>query len=131
MKQLIKSTLLIFFLSTICIDAPAQVTFSEESNVTNLMNKFRGFHQQQITQKAWRIQVVTTNDRRNMETAMAKLNQMYPELDPSWTHASPYYQVKVGAFEDKVDLQNLLITLKRDFPSAIPVMDDIEKVKLL
>ena len=131
MKQLIKSTLLIFFLSTICSDAPAQVTFNEESNVTNLMNKFRGFHQQQITQKAWRIQVVTTNDRRNMETAMAKLNQMYPELDPSWTHASPYYQVKVGAFEDKVDLQNLLITLKRDFPSAIPVMDDIEKVKLL
>ena len=109
----------------------AQVTFTEESDVTSLMNRFRGFHQQQITQKAWRIQVVTTNDRRNMETAMAKLNQMYPELDPSWKHASPYYQVKVGAFEEKADLQNLLITLKRDFPSAIPVMDDIEKVKLL
>jgi len=117
--------------SMVAMSVSAQVTFTEESEVTSLMSKFKGFHQQQITQKAWRIQVVTTNDRRNMETAMAKLNQMYPELDPSWTHASPYYQVKVGAFEEKTDLQNLLITLKRDFPSAIPVMDDIEKVKLL
>lgn len=131
MKQLIQSVVLILVCSLATQHASSQVTFTEESDVTQLMSKYRGFHQQQITLKAWRIQVVTTNDRRNMETAMSKLNQMYPELDPSWTHASPYYQVKVGAFEEKSDLQNLLITLKRDFPSAIPVMDDIEKVKLL
>lgn len=131
MKQLVISVGFFTMFSLMSAGISAQVTFSEDSEVTNLMSKFKGFHHQQITQKAWRIQVVTTNDRRNMETAMAKLNQMYPHLESSWKHASPYYQVKVGAFEEKADLQNLLITLKRDFPSAIPVMDDIEKVKLL
>lgn len=109
----------------------AQVTFSEDSAVQSLMSRFTSLQKQQISLKAWRIQVVTTTDRRNMESAIAKLSQKYPELSYDWTHASPYYQLKVGAFEEKQDLQNLLITLKRDFPSAIPVMDDIEKSELL
>ncbi len=125
------STIVFLFFGFASSDIEAQVVFSEDANVSSLMSRYRSQHQQQITQKAWRIQVVTTNDRRNMEAALAKLSQMYPQLDPSWTHASPYYQVKVGAFEEKDDLQNLLLTLKRDFPSAIPVMDDIEKTKLL
>ncbi len=113
------------------IQGDAQVTFSEDSAVQSLMSRFTSLQKQQISLKAWRIQVVTTTDRRNMESAITKLSQKYPELSHEWKHASPYYQLKVGAFEDKQDLQNLLITLKRDFPSAIPVMDDIEKSELL
>lgn len=125
------SVFIFLFSGSLSSGLSAQASFSEDASVSSLMSRYSSHHKQQITQKAWRIQVVTTNDRRNMEAALAKLSTMYPELDPSWTHASPYYQVKVGAFEEKTDLQNLLITLKRDFPSAIPVMDDIEKVKLL
>lgn len=130
MRSIITAIVFGFFCSVTCV-LSAQVTFSEDGNVQSLVSKYTNQHHQQISQKAWRIQVVTTNDRRNMEAALSKISQMYPQLDPSWTHASPYYQIKVGAFEEKEDLQNLLLTLKRDFPSAIPVMDDIEKTKLL
>lgn len=109
----------------------AQIDFVEDTDVSNLISRFTQQHKQQITQKAWRIQVVTTNDRRNMESAIAKLDRDYPDLKHHWKHASPYYQLKVGAFQNKQDLQGLLLRLKQDFPSAIPVMDDIEKVELL
>ncbi len=124
-------TLGLIFSLSILTNLDAQVRFVEDASVQSLMSRFSSLQKQQISQKAWRIQVVTTNDRRNMEQAISKLNQLYPQLDHHWTHASPYYQLKVGAFEEKEDLQNLLITLKKDFPSAIPVMDDIEKTELL
>jgi hypothetical protein len=126
-----KYLIAIVFLCCVYSQSIAQVTFVEDSAVTSLMNRFKSHHSEQLTIKAWRIQVVTTTDRRKMEEDIARLSTNYPELKYFWKHASPYYQLKVGAFEEKKDLQNLLLTLKRDFPSAIPVMDEIEKSELL
>ncbi len=113
------------------LNASSQVIISEESSIQDALNKYVTLNKQQSTIKAWRIQVVTTNDRREMEAAIVKLGHKYPALKYHWKHASPYYQLKVGAYEEKADLQNMLITLKRDFPSAIPVMDNMEKSELV
>ena len=108
-----------------------QATIIETPAVKTTVKKYISLNEQTSSVKGWRIQVVTTNDRREMEKAIAKLNKNYPELDYDWKHASPYYQLKVGAFEAKEDLQNMLITLKQDFPSSIPVMDEVEKIDLV
>ncbi len=109
----------------------AQTTISEESRVQQAVSKYSSLNRQQNSIDAWRIQVVTTIDRREMERAIVKLNGKYPALEYHWKHASPYYQLKVGAYEEKADLQNMLITLKGDFPSAIPVKDNMEKSELI
>jgi siroheme synthase (precorrin-2 oxidase/ferrochelatase) len=79
----------------------------------------------------WRIQIVTTTDRREMDQAISKFRRKYPEQLINWTHKSPYYHVKVGAYMTKRELQGFLITLKQDFPSAIAVREKIEKTDLL
>ncbi len=127
-----KTRLFIFLVSVFFVfNIQAQVEVNEESSVKDALNKYITLNKQQSTIKAWRIQVVTTNDRREMEAAIVKLGHKYPALKYHWKHASPYYQLKVGAYEEKADLQNMLITLKRDFPSAIPVMDNMEKSELV
>jgi len=108
-----------------------QARIVEDGNVQTAVNKYISLNKQSSSIAGWRIQIVTTNDRRKMESAIAKLNQKYPNLDYDWKHASPYYQLKVGSFEEKEDLQNMLITLKRDFPSSIPVKDEVEKADLV
>lgn len=122
--------LILLFLS-IQQKAYTQVLIQESDAVKQALSKYTLLNQQKSSVSAWRIQVVTTNDRREMERAITKLDQSYPHLKYHWKHASPYYQLKVGAFEEKADLQNLLITLKQDFSSAIPVKDEIEKTELL
>lgn len=130
MKNGILITLLGLLL-LVSVNGQAQASIQEEASVNSTINKFISLNNQTTSLKGWKIQIVTTNDRREMEQAIAKLNQKYPHLEYDWKHASPYYQLKVGAYEEKADLQNMLITLKQDFRSAIPVMDEVEKQDLV
>lgn len=104
---------------------------TEHGNISQMMDTYVRVSQSESQVQGWRIQIVTTNDRRKMENARAKFKSMYPEYNISWKHVSPYYQVKIGAYETKFELQAFLLELKRNFPSAIPVVDKIDKTELL
>ncbi len=109
----------------------SQVNISEESDVTRLMERYINYSRSTETVPGWRIQIITTNDRRKMESARSKFASLYPHIHQSWKHVSPYYQVQIGAYRTKLDLQSFLIELKEEFPNAIPVMDKIRKEELL
>lgn len=81
--------------------------------------------------KAWRIQIITTDDRREMETAKSTFSNMYPGMNIDWKHVIPYYQVRVGYFENKNKLMPFLLELKKTFPSATPVYDSVSKRALV
>lgn len=109
----------------------AQIQILEEPAVTDLMNRYESLNKQNTMVKAWRIQILATNDRRKMESAIQKFGRLYPEMEYDWKHNAPYYQIYIGAYEKKEDFEVFLLELKRDFPSSIPVIERIEKSKLL
>lgn len=117
--------LILFFGCALLTTTHAQVSVSEESGVARMMSDFIRQNQQKKTIDGWRIQIITTNDRRKSESAKAKFESMYPEMRAFWIQEVPFYKVKVGAFETKEELQGLLLDLKADFPSVIPVVDQI------
>jgi len=117
-----------FFFS---LSANAQVVINEEPSVANLMNVFKSNNQQKSIIRAWRIQIITTTNRREMDSANRKFDRLYPHIDYKWQHNPPYYQVRVGAYEKKEDLMAFLMQIKQDFPSATPIQDDIKKTELL
>ena len=128
-----KTLLSIFVLvvSTSIYEVSAQATIVEEPAITRMMDKFINKHMNEESIRGWRIQIITTDDRRRMEAARAKFQSMYPEIPLNWKHESPYYKVQVGAYENKLNLQGFLLDLKNDFSTAIPVMDDIKKSELV
>ena len=95
------------------------------------MSIYTTANQQSEYIQAWRIQVVTTDDRRKMETARVKFSGLYPLIKTSWKHVSPWYHLKAGAYKTKLELQGFLIQVKKDFPGAIPIMDRVKKEELL
>jgi len=109
----------------------SQITIAEDAGVSRLMSDYVFQNQQQAAIKGWRIQIITTNDRRKMELAITKFNSLYPGVQSSWEQEVPFYKVKVGAYENKDEMQGLLLDLKREFPSAIPVVDNIRKTELI
>jgi len=113
------------------IQLVAQVSVSEEPEISNLMREYVQNNRQETIVRAWRIQILTTNDRRKMETGIKKFEALYPEVDYTWEHNPPYYQVRIGAYELKEDLEATLLELKRDFPSALPVQAEMKKTQLL
>ena len=68
----------------------AQVSVSEEPAITSLMQKYVETNRQETIVRAWRIQILTTNDRRTMETGIKKFELLYPEVNYTWEHNPPY-----------------------------------------
>lgn len=109
----------------------AQVTIIEEPEITKLMESYKRTNMKKSVVRAWRIQILTTNNRREMEQGIKKFEMLYPKIKYKWEHNPPYYQVRIGAYELRDDLEAMLLQLKRDFPSALPVQAEMKKTELL
>lgn len=126
-----RCSFIILFLLILFKTSSAQVKIVEQGNISRLMSSYISQSKSTEVIQGWRIQLITTNDRRKMEAAREKCAELFPELKAEWKHVSPYYQVRIGAYRTKLELQSFLLQLKDDFPNAIPVMDQIKKVELL
>ncbi|NNK90700.1 MAG: SPOR domain-containing protein [Saprospiraceae bacterium] len=111
--------------------AIGQVTVKEEPIVAQAMDTYMTRNLEENIIRGWRIQIITTDDRREMDLANQKFSMLYPHIKYEWQHNAPYYQVRIGAYEKKEDLEAFLLELKKEFPSAIPVQDDIKKEDLI
>lgn len=121
---------LLFILISV-YNTDAQIIINEAPEITRLLENYRLENHKKTIVRAWRIQIMTTTDRREMEQGNLKFETLYPSLDYSWEHNPPYYQVRTGAFELREDLEPVLQKLKQDFPAAIPVQDEMKKSELI
>jgi len=127
-----KKAILVLFISILYISTnSAQIVVQEEPAITKLMQIYKSKNAQTPIIRAWKIQIMATSDRMEMEQTYNKFERLYPHINYSWEHNPPYYQVRVGAFEKKEDLEATLLELKKDFPFSIPVQDDIAKEDLV
>lgn len=123
--------ILICFFFCYQMNGQGEVNVNTSATITQMMDQFTSTNKAEKTIKGWRIQIITTNDRRKMETARSKFASMHPGIEVKWNHVAPYYRVKVGAYENKMQLMGFLLKLKNSFPGVIPVMDNIKKSELV
>jgi hypothetical protein len=123
--------LLFTFSSIATFSSMAQINIVEEPSIIKLMQVYKSKNAQTPITRGWRIQIVATSDRMEMEKAYEKFEMLYPDVDYTWEHNPPYYQVRVGAYEKKEDLEATLLEMKKEFPLSIPVQDDIAKQDLV
>jgi Fe-S cluster biosynthesis and repair protein YggX len=108
------------------------INIQEDPSISELMSKYMEWEKEQTRVNGWRIQIINTDDRRKMEKALSDFRFNYPDIKyTTWKQVSPYYKVIVGAFDSKLDALAVLQDIKSDFPSAIPIIDQIEETELL
>lgn len=112
-------------------DVYAQLIINEEVEIEKMMKQYKENNFETPMIRAWRIQIITSNDRSVMDDAIESFEELYPDIEYNWQHNPPYYQVRIGAYEKKENLEAFLLKLKEDFPSAIPVQDDINKHEII
>lgn len=124
--------LILFSISGFCVESIAQgIQVTEHGNIRTVMNQYINQNKTDPTVEGWRIQIISTDDRRKMESFKAKFEQAYPGMFLEWEHRNPWYLVKVGAFKTKLELQAFIQELKDDFPQAIPIKDQVSKAELI
>jgi len=124
--------LILFVVSMLVVDAKSQgIQITEHGNIRMAMDKYISQNKSNPSVEGWRIQIISTDDRRKMESYKEKFEQAYPGMFLEWEHRNPWYLVKVGAFKTKLELQAFINELKDDFPQAIPIKDQVSKVQLI
>jgi len=103
----------------------------ESTQITSLMDRWKTYNLEHQELTGYRIQILATVDRRQMENVRHKYENLYPEYPIHTTHNDPYYQLKTGAFLTMQKAQAFLKMLQKEYPAAIPVTDEIKVDELL
>jgi len=124
--------LCICFCSLCCNELYSQnIIVSEDPQISALMAKFSQINSQQKIVYGWRVQILTTTDRRKWDSAKISFQNTYPEYKLIGNHQNPYYFLKTGAFMTQEDAYPFLNKLKKDFSGAILVRDEVEFSEIL
>lgn len=122
----------LFGLTLFSFDSKAQgIQITEHGSIRTVMDQYIGQNKSNSMIEGWRIQIISTDDRRKMEFNKSKFESAYPGMYLEWEHRNPWYLVKVGAFKTKLELQAFIQELKDDFPQAIPIKDQVNKAELI
>ncbi len=64
--------------------------------------------------------------RADSETAMKKFESLWPEVEVFRSYVNPYFKVTVGNFRTRSEAMRLLQRVKREFPTAFIVKEEID-----
>ncbi len=103
----------------------------ESPEITSLMERWKAYNLEHQELTGYRIQILATVDRRQMEAVRQRFENRYPEYPIHTNHNDPYFQLKTGAFLRMQKAQAFLKLLQKDYPEAIPVTDEIKVDELL
>lgn len=117
----------------LCTTAPAQssINVELEAGVKSLYNAFLKENQGAQQIDGWRLQILATTDRRQLESALQRFKNDYPSIRVDWVHAKPYYKLRAGAFSSRSEAERLKYVLSRDYSGLYPVKDKINERELL
>jgi hypothetical protein len=103
----------------------------EEPQITDLMDRWKAYNEGVEEVRGWRIQIMASIDRRQMEAARRTFENRYPDYPVQFIHNQPYYHLKVGAFLTMQKAQAFMKKMQEDYPQAIPVTDNLKVEELL
>ena len=132
-----KSVWLILFKTVIagilllCLHVKGNSQIIEPIAVSDLMERWKIYNLDNNEVRGWRIQILATVDRRQMESAQRSFERKYPDYPTHVANNQPYFHLKTGAFLTTQKAQAFLKKLQHEYPAAIIVTDLIKTEELL
>lgn len=105
----------------------ADVKIYQSSQIEQSMQGYIGANGER-TLAGYRVRIFFDNKqsaRNESEAALKKFESLYHDVAAYRSYANPYFKVTVGDFRTKSEAMELLERIKRDFPSAFVVKENI------
>ncbi|MBA3901900.1 MAG: SPOR domain-containing protein [Bacteroidetes bacterium] len=99
-----------------------------DARIDKLIQKHISLNESKPVIDGYRIQIFFasgTNSRKMATDTKANFMAKYPEIIAHVKHEQPNFKVRVGDFRNKLEATRVLNEIKRDFPGAFIVMDEI------
>jgi sporulation related protein len=127
MKKITK----IVFVLIIAWTAASSQSIVEDPSVTQIMESFVEFNKAHQTVRGWRIQILVTTDRRQMEKTRKEFESTYQKYKIYYQHENPFYHLKSGAFLTQASARPFLRLMQEKYVSAFVVSDEINLEEVL
>jgi len=111
--------------------ARAQSQIIEETRVTDLMERWKIYNMGNKEVRGFRVQILATTDRRQMETVQREFERKYPDYPVHFAHNEPYWYLKTGAFITNQKAQAFMKKMAKEYPASLIVTDMIKGEELL
>jgi len=109
----------------------AKVTFTQNSKITELVNRRVEESRNAMTTDGYRVQLHFGNDRDKARDIKSKFLNSYQTIPAYDSYQQPNFRVRVGDFRTRIEATKFLKQIKAEFPSAFVVTDEIKFPKLL
>jgi len=120
-----------FILLTISISGFSQIEIKEDAPIDMMMRRYTDVNNTRAFINGWRIQIMAKTDRQAIEKAKEDFMLEFPGVNIDWTHSKPYYRLRTGAFQTKLEAIRMIQEIKKKYPGAFPVKDNISKQELV
>lgn len=97
-----------------------QELISRRMDASRVSNAFPGF----------RVQIAFNSQRSIAATEQQKFLAAYPGYETYVIYQAPYFKVRVGDFHNRLDAFRLHQRLRKEFPAAFVVEDEVNLSKL-
>jgi hypothetical protein len=115
----------------LCFKGKGNAQINEPAPVTDLIERWKNYNLENTELHGWRIQLLATVDRRQVESVQRTFENRYPDYPTHVVNNQPYFHLKTGAFLTAQKAQAFLKKLQRDYPAAIIVADMLTSEELL
>ncbi len=125
----------ILFILVVCVfignTSFSQVEVKEDFPIDMMMRRYAEINNSKQTVSGWRIQIMAKTERQAIEQAKESFITEFPGVAVDWTHSKPYYRLRAGAFQTKLEAVKMAQQIKKKYPGAFPVKASIFKRELL
>ncbi len=115
-----------------CLSFQSHSQILEQATVTDLMERWKLYNVGNNKEvRGFRVQILATTDRRQMETVQREYERRYPDYPVHFAHNEPYWYLKTGAFLTSQKAQAFMKKMAKEYPASLIVMDMIKGEELL
>jgi hypothetical protein len=105
-----------------------KVEYIVDPKIDSLISRHKVISESKGTIEGYRIQIFNAsgnNSKKQANDVKADFMQKYPDVESYVLYQAPNFKVRIGDFRSRMEAQKMFNSLKREFPSAYIVKDDI------
>jgi hypothetical protein len=106
--------------------AQSSVKIVEESCINTVMDLFIQKNQSIENLPGYRIQIYNGNSRDKMNEIQQKFKRNYPDIETYLVYQAPNFKLRAGDFTERVEANKFLVTIRKDYPSAFLVTEEVK-----
>jgi len=98
----------------------------QQSMITPLLSNYRVYNELNRAVQGYRVQIIASTVRKTVLDSKGIFSDQYPDIKTYILYQQPYFKLRVGDFETRIEAIQFLNKINDVFPSAFIVQDDIK-----